>query len=569
MILLIEVADCSKTSWFFFGDHLHTKAWSCSGLQATMLLSTGLPVLQVRLSYILITVLAAGLLFHSTKPYHPRRTFVADTGRVVDGEMPPEEEYLERLVETYGLANKTKWQAWKIEVSEQRLDDDFVTDVHAKFQPYWDASKVIDLDDPNPSDLKAANRIKLPVPQDATRDRSNGAPFLFGISTTYERIADGEWAILRAWRRWLTKSHKTTNGASLVLMLDDATDGQLDEIDKLLRSRGIEAYLTSTDEPTSKARRYYELIRVMKTYGATLAASGHEKKWFGLVEDTVFFPSLSYLEERLSAYDADEGHYIGLPSERSDWHHDGSTVTTYGGGAIMLTRKAMSIIPKIPCLDTDSSAPSFRAQKWDVLLQGCLRQYAGMDMRVIPSFYSPRDANDQLQLIGHETGIRPLLLHDYQSRHRLDVGMAHLVANICGDDCFMHRYLFHDNWVVINGVSISHHPDGLVSHYEHHRHHHVRHPGEEEADMFVSPRMTAISEQIIMDESEIEQEPLTWTGRRELWNLLDSAVAADGSVWQAYLRRKPGRLSYRSEDAESEDDMDSLIVLTWEDGKQR
>lgn len=527
-----------------------------------MLLSKGIPVLQVRFSHLVLTAAIAGLLFHATRSYRQGGSFtfdVEDTTPV--GDILPEEEYLERLNDHYGLTNFTKWQAWRVQSSEQSLDLSPITDIHANFQPHWDKPKVIDISNPAAADLRAAKRMELPIHTNPAYDKLCASKFLFGISTSYARVADKNWTMLRAWKRWLTKSDGTTNGAGLVLMLDNATGDQLDEVDKLLHDAGIDAYAASTAEPTSKARRYYELTRVMKTYATSLAASGQEKYWFGVVEDTIFFPSLSYLQERLSSYDTSEQLYIGIPSEKMDWQQDGSSVTTYGGGAILLTKPALGIIPKLPCMEAGSSGPPFKAQKWDVVLKECVRKWAGIDMHVIPAFYSPHDTNYRPHLENHETGIRPLLLHDYQDRHRLDVGMAHLVTDVCGEACFMHQYLFHDNWVVINGVSISHHPDGL-------KHHH-RHEDEGlEDDRVDKSHKTHLSGQIVINEDKVERKPLTWTGRKEVWTLLDSAKAANGSIWQAYLKKGVKSVSKTPEEEVDElEELDSVIVLIWESRK--
>ncbi|KAK2590424.1 hypothetical protein QQS21_011897 [Conoideocrella luteorostrata] len=535
-----------------------------------MFLLKGLPLLHVRLSHLLLTALVAGILFHATRPYRQRAIFtfdVKDTTPV--GDLLPEEEYLERLIDTYGLSNFTKWQAWRVQSSERSLDLEPITDIHANFQPHWDPPKVIDVSNPRASDLRATKRMELPIHASASKNTSPASLFLFGVSTSYGRIVDNDWATLRAWKRWLTKEDGSSNGAGLVLMLDNATTKQLDEVDTVLRAAGIDVYVTSTAETTSKARRYYELVRILKTYGATLAASGQAKQWFGVVEDTIFFPSLSYLQERLSSYDAREQLYIGIPSERSDWQQDGKSVTTYGGGAIILTKQAVSLIPKLPCLDVRPSKAPFHAQKWDVVLKQCVKREAGINMHVIPAFYSPHDINHKPHLESHETGMRPLLLHDYQTRYRLDVGMAHLVTDICGEACFMHQYLFHDNWAVINGVSISHHPDGLTHHHQHqHQHHQTQE--ENEQDMFGSAAKTPISGQIVINEDEVERKPLNWTGRRDIWRLLDSARTSNGSVWQAYLKKgvktttKPEDKIDEGESKPSDEEFDSVIVLIWE-----
>lgn len=495
----------------------------------------------------------------------------------------PEEEYLERLADMHGLTNLTRWQSWRIKSAEQGgREDRPVTDVHANFDSA-EMQRLISLTAPNRADLQTSRRISLPTRGGARPEQVDAAEFLFGISTSYERVKARDWAVLRAWARWLTRGSKTSNGASLVLMLNKATRAQMEEVDTALREAGIEAYTTAMDQSMSMVRRYYELVRVLKTHTATLAANGQSKRWIGVVEDSIFFPSLPYLRERLAGYDAQEKLCIGLPSERLDWHEGGegdSSLTTSGGGALVLTREAVLSITRLPCLEREAvDEEPVRPQRWDSVLSQCLEKGEDVGMHVIPAVYSPCDAPTGPLVAAHETGARPLVLHDYQSRHGLDLGMAHLVAGVCGGACFMQRYLFHDDWVLINGVSISQHPDGLEyeqlgkdkqqqSPWRRWRHRRKADDGgadADAADAAQGPPPPRISGRIVIDDGGLEQRAaLAWTGRRHVWTLVDSVAAADGAVWQAYVKR--GRASGGAGETE---ETDSVIVLVWEKDSPR
>ncbi|UNI21618.1 hypothetical protein JDV02_007594 [Purpureocillium takamizusanense] len=541
-----------------------------------MLLAKGLSALHVRFSSVMIFGLLVVLCVQSTRYWQQqgqtRRAFLVDVKyNNVVGEISAEEEYLERLVDLYGLTNLTKWQAWRVQPSSSAEGEDGpVTDVHLNFDSAR-SQKIINLQEPWSADLHASKKLALPVRNGEGKEFADSSEFLFGVSTSYERISAGDWAMVRAWQRWLTMGKKTSNGAGLVLMMDQVPDKKLREVDDKLQAAGVDAYVMTTDVPMSMARRYYELVRILKTYSATLAASGQRKRWYGVVEDSVFFPSLPYLRSRLASYDFNAQLVIGLPSERADWHEeaggDGSTITTSGGGALMLTREAVARIPRLPCLARDASDDPVRPKRWDEILQKCLKKAAAMDMHIIPSLYSPRDEPTEVYPTSHETGARPLVLHDYQSRYRIDVGMAHLVTNVCGDACFMQRYLFHDNWVLVNGVSISEHPDGLQNPHK------DRHPKsdddlegqgqqEEEEQQKQEKRRPRVTGQLVIDDKDdVQRVPLTWTGRRNVWALLDSAVSSDGDVWQAYLKKGARGATPAAEGAE---EMDSVIVLIWE-----
>lgn len=508
-----------------------------------MLVVKGLSPLRVRVGNFLVVTLMVGLCIHISRHWKHRHhsSVLVEVDESPTGSPLAEEQYLKRLAYRYKFTNQTEWLAWRMQAAGRKDGGSSLTDVGLKFGSQ--SPKVIDLRGPDPSALRASTKMTLPARDDARADNTDASVFLFGISTTYEPIADRDWALLRAWERWLTRAKKKSNGAGLVLMLDKATDRQLQDVNEALYARGLDAHLLSTEEPVSMARRYHELVRIFKAYGATLAASGQRKTWFGLVEDTVFFPALSDLGERLVGYNASDELYIGLPSERRDWHADGESLSTDGGGAVLLTRRAVNRIRNLPCMEAAELDAPAKPKRWDALLRECVKQRAGLDMRVIPAFYSPQDDSDGdlPQAASHVAGARPLVLHDYQGRYRLDVGMAHLVTDVCGEACFMQRYLFQDNWVLVNGVSISQHPDGL-KHGRRRRARRRRREGRNTSGQFVD------------DDQEVETTFLKWTGRRNVWRLLDSSSAPDGSVWQAYLKRG----------TEGTDEMDSVIVLIWE-----
>ncbi|KAM4056950.1 glycosyltransferase family 31 protein [Hirsutella rhossiliensis] len=521
-----------------------------------MLVAKGLSALHVRFGNVLVIALIVGLCIHISRYWQQRHhsSALIKLNENPAGGPSAEEQYLERLAYRYALTNQTEWLAWRIQSAGRKDGGSSLIDVGLNFGSQ--SHKIIDLRGPDPSALRAPRKMTLPARDDTRAEPTDASDFLFGISSSYERIADRDWALVRAWERWFTGAKKESNGAGLVLMLDKATDRQLQEVDEELYARGLDAYLMSTEEPMSMATRYHELVRIFKTYGATLAASGQRKKWFGLVEDTVFFPDLSYLGERLSRYNANDELYIGLPSERQDWHADGDNMTTYGGGAVLLTRQAVDRIPRLPCLEAAELEAPVKPKRWDALLKECVEQRGGLDMRFIPALYSPKDDGDGdlPSVASQEAGARPLVLHDYQDRHRLDVGMAHLVTDVCGEACFMQRYVFHDNWVLVNGVSISQHPDGLK--------HQRRRRANQRRGVLKGRVGRNTSGQFVDDDQEVERTFLTWTGRRNVWRLLDSAPALDGSVWQAYLRRG-------TRGSEGPGEMDSVIVLIWEQSPMR
>ncbi|RCI09680.1 hypothetical protein L249_3787 [Ophiocordyceps polyrhachis-furcata BCC 54312] len=475
-----------------------------------MFLSPGLSTIHLRLGPVVtfaFIIISLCLLLSGLGSEQKFRASLIELDDDLSDSPSPEEDYLERLSERYLLTNQTRWQAWRIQPSDHPDRDSPLIDVGLKFASQ--SQKIVDLRGPRKSDLRATKLMTLPGAA-RTEPATNGSDFLFGVSTSYHRLAGRNWAVLRAWTRWLTRRGGESNGAGLVIMLDRATDSQLQEVDDRLHAVGLDAYLLSTDEPMSMAKRYYEMVRIFKTYGATLAACGQRKTWFALVDDTVFFPDLSHLGRQLAAYRADDELYMGLPG---------------GGAALLMTRRAVDRVPSLPCTDAASffTVVPAKPQQWHELLTECVEQRAGREVRVLSYGHDDDgdDDDDDDDYHHQDATRRPLLLH--HQPHHLDVGMAHLVTDVCGESCFMQRFLFRDDWLLVNGVSISHHPDGLGRHQHARR---GRHLGHHRADAGFS-----------------------------LWRLLDSTSSPDGSVWQAYLRR-----------ADEADGMDSVIVLIWGGG---
>ncbi|KAL7922282.1 hypothetical protein ACQKWADRAFT_292984 [Trichoderma austrokoningii] len=143
--------------------------------------------------------------------------------------------------------------------------------------------------------------MELPVLGDLSWTSYDASELVFGITITYDEILEREGALLRSWTRWLTDGHRKTNGASLVLMLDQADEDEVEDIERLLRTNGVDAQVFATGEPMSLTSRYHELAHLLRSFGAVLSRSGGAiKHWYALVEDDIFFPDIPYLQYRLA-----------------------------------------------------------------------------------------------------------------------------------------------------------------------------------------------------------------------------------------------------------------------------
>ncbi|KAM0232820.1 hypothetical protein ACHAPO_007646 [Fusarium lateritium] len=500
--------------------------------------------------FLLVAVLV--ILFFQVKLNWPRENNdieIAITGPV------PEEQYLERLKQKIGLSSQTSWTAWRIRTSELDSERTSVTEIDTDF--HSNQPRVIDTKVPEKRNLVVRQELTLPVLGGPRPKQVDASAFLFAVSASYDRVVRDDYAVAKDWARWMTGGNKKGNGASFLLVLDQGHHQQANKLAEVLASFGIDAHVTYSEGQMSTAKRYFNMIETVKKHSATLAQKGQAKKWYGILDEDIFLPNLAHLQERLSAYKTEKELYVGLPSERGDWAIGEGYMTTYGGGAVFLTQSAISRIPELPCSNDVPSDPT-NTQLWDNLLQDCMAKHTKAKMRILPSFYSPKD-NDlySSHLDSYETGVQPLALHDYEERHHLTPSQAHLVTDVCGEACFLQRYRFRDNWVLVNGYTITEYPDGI-------------HLSDMPLPTVGSTHRSLIGP-VKLKEDKADRKMLFWTGRRNVWRLMDSVTTPNGDVWQAYVKRgaldEPAlKKRWGEEEGETKD---SVIVMVWESGNDK
>lgn len=455
------------------------------------------------------------------------------------------ENYLEQLIRDRALTHKLEWAAWHVKPTQTLPNWDSMTTLQQKFQPR--RPQIFDLDMPlgkQPASNGAFMTLHLPTPKGPKPGEFDASDYIFGISTTYERLMADNKAIVKGWQWWLTNGNQTSNGAHIIVILDQASSEQVALAEHLLKSLDIAALVYKTDEALSSATRYLQMTRELRAFSSALTAVGLYKEWFCLIDDSVFFPSMAYLDERLSSYDPEEDVYIGLPSEKDDWQEHDGKLSTVGGGAVFLSRGAINRFLSASCTGPEESLPPYRSQRWGNVLHACLTAKANMKMHILPGLYSPNiDGNDE-GLSLYESGGRPLVLHNRSKR--LDINKAYLVADECGEACFMQRFLFADGWVLVNGVSISQYQEGVQLEHQ-------------------QRKETVMAPNLVYDEANSEKVRLSGGGRRHVWRLLDSSVDETGVVWQAFVRKAPRKDRFLQPSSEAKSD--SVIILIWDDGK--
>ncbi|KAJ0159203.1 hypothetical protein CTA2_10137 [Colletotrichum tanaceti] len=466
--------------------------------------------------------------------------------------------YLRELAERHGLTHNISWLSRRIKVvpdAPRRLPMTNMAQSFAEseFQNVrWDDEGL------GLGGQGAANRLSVTKsPRPGAVDASD---LLFGISTSYGRLTYEDDSLIEDWQRWLTNGRGSSNGATAIVTLHQASSREAWEIYEKLREAGIDATVIPLQKSVEKASRYLDLMTILLDVSETLAEQGRPKRYFGLVDDDIFFPTPGQLVSRLSRFDAASPYYIGLPSERPDWAVHNDTAVTHGGGAIFFTPPAALIVSHVPCRPAAEGLTGNNTA-WDGLLHDCVKEHTDLPFHVLPSFYSPADALYGVQATSYDLGVSPLTLRHARSRHRLAPRPAHLVTAICGEACFLQRFRFGDDWILVNGRSLTHYCEGLEVV-----------PMASDAKLLGAMQYgqdadLPLGEGIVLGETGQRKEVVTWKGTRNVWLFLDAGVGARGEVWQAYVKRRGGSgfMSGEVEDEDGDvDHLDSIVVLVWE-----
>ena len=397
----------------------------------------------------------------------------------------------------------------------------------------------------------------------------DGSPLLFGVSTTYARLVQADHAIPRDWAQWLTDGRGRSNGARLVLVLHGANDLQVQKIRDALRRLGVNANVSASRDGSDAGERYAQLVQqMMKQKIMDSSQDATRRDYLALVDDDVFFPSMNHLLKSLQQFDPSEVYYIGVPGDRSDWvvveeeGDSGRTAMTYGGSAVFLTAPMWDVIGQWMCLQytrTAGQTDDDQGKPWDVLLYKCITRNSDSDtvkLYVLPGPYDPQ--NDGYG-DGGGGGIQQfaLALHQYRNYHHLEAGPGHAVASVCGEDCFLQRFAFEDDWILVNGYTLTHYRDGVTF---------VPRRKKQKTKIAVAERLVYYSDEDKKDAAD--RREIVAKGRKKTWRLLDATVHDNGKVWQAYINRKEVDNAVGGGDRvhgdEEKSDVDSVIVLVWE-----
>lgn len=451
-------------------------------------------------------------------------------------------QHLKSLQDKYELGEQFEYFKRYVKISRQDIERERMTKLDQFFLP--NTAKTVDLGKKNLNE-QCPEPLIVPVPKSPAPDTANLTDFIFGVSTTYKRFTDPETTPINDWTYWLTDSHGTSNGGKLVLLLLDATDDELYDAWDRLHKVGIDADVFHSDSSLEMAVRYLTLVPTLYNH-----RERPNKKWLVLCDDDTFFPSPNALVERINTYDPTKPLYIGTFSENiNQIERHGSQA--YGGAGVFISMRVGEMVTELydQCKTSQKlqEADTGYGPQGDILLRKCI--YENSDVRL-----SLENDLWQLDLYDdpsgfYESGIKPLSLHHFHggAYHTAYPFQYTKISHICGEDCFMSRFLTKDDFVISTSYSIAQYPEGAD--YNWNQFEKTFNPTDDKTwtlDHAFGPQRVS----------------LLRTGNKIAWELKSATMNDDNTVSQVYVRKAKDP---RWVDAEGwpMSQVDGIIELVW------
>jgi len=279
---------------------------------------------------------------------------------------------------------------------------------------------------------------------------ANASHMIFGIQTTIGRL-DNSIPYLA---RWLPNT-----GAKLCVVLVES-EGVMVNQDQMLglqtrmRDQGFDVTLYAAKEEDTFPQRYFSLVSLMY-WQRTL-----HTQWVTLIDDDTFFPSMPALTSMLAKYDHTEQQYIGSLSEEW-WAVSHYGLMAFGGAGVFLSVPLAQVIEA----NKEACGNSLRTSAGDITVMDCIYTHTSTKLTHVTDLHQA-DMHDDLSGF-YESGRKHLSLHHWKAGgffgHGLPMAAMHLVADVCGGDCFLQRFQFGDDVVLTNGYSVAVYPNGHMN----------------------------------------------------------------------------------------------------------
>ncbi|KAF7538036.1 hypothetical protein G7054_g3212 [Neopestalotiopsis clavispora] len=266
---------------------------------------------------------------------------------------------------------------------------------------------------------------------------------MFGMATTYDRLRDSIGPITH----WASGRE-----SKLVVIVQDWTEHvyRIIELQGIYRERGVNAtFIQPYDEGHTTSQSHFKVLTKM------VEESGPETKWFGLLDDDTFFPSLQPLSAGLGNFDHTKEVYVGALSEDFASVKNFGVMAYGGAGAYLSAQLAKNIgNPEESDLCLSQYSPEFG----DIIIRDCVYQHSSARLTILPGLYQHDLGGNARGFF--ESGSDPLNLHHWKTWYHEPVVAMAAATNFCGN-CFLQRWVFGSNTVLSNGYSITVYPGGL------------------------------------------------------------------------------------------------------------
>ncbi|KAG8532499.1 uncharacterized protein KY384_002376 [Bacidia gigantensis] len=283
---------------------------------------------------------------------------------------------------------------------------------------------------------------------------------LLGLGTNLDRLSQS----LTFFQRWASRASirlliiVTPNNEGVA-----ATSTQISEMELRMRGLGIDANLIPPLEKKGEnIHHYLSLIKLLWKH------RDEHTQWFGFVDDDTFFTSVSSLVSRLSEFDPKKLWYLGAVSE--EWW----TVCQYGflamgGGGIFLSAPLLEILEG----EYEDCKKIAKRIFGDHRLYECIAHTTDVRLTQFDGLYQMDLHGDRSGVF--ESGRQIISQHHWKEGYWSENGAGadmirhsrwfpmdamSLVQDVCGENCFLQRWMFGKDTVLTNGYSIAVYPKG-------------------------------------------------------------------------------------------------------------
>lgn len=454
---------------------------------------------------------------------------------------PSQISYLQKILKQKQVGPEVTFATATLRYKATAKERLSVTEV---LQPLF-PDKFVSIDLQEAKTLPQGRTVSVPVTKSATPSQIDASMLLFGVSTTYKRFSDPEKGPLKEWTRWLTDGQGRSNGAGIVLCLHEATHQQVTQAAKILIAAGINATVQQSDPSLDMPGRYVSLIDILYNHPTYSA-----RKFYGLIDDDTFFPSMQKFLNRLSTYDHTKKYYIGAFTERMDFIVNHKAPMAFGGAGVIFTGPAIDELAHLDCLATDSEGSYLEwGHQGDHLVYNCLHNHTDLTLTYEPTMHQMDQFGDPSGF--YESGRQSLTIHHFKSWHHFIPDKMHIASSACGEDCVLQRFQFSDDFVVSNGFSVAEYPYGISFNMDQIENTFnqglIKNGGEDTSLIYSFGPM---------------RKNLKNSGMKKAWELIDARDEGNGRVRQIYVKRMGDQRWVTA--AEAPPDRDSVIVLLWE-----